>query len=1085
VSSSLLDAARDPLFRVVLRGWILRGPQHLDGLLCVKAWAQQASPPQPWPQRLKPWLEHAAEVLENADTVWLRFAEPLPIACELLGGLLPLRRQGGVLSSAEIDPAPASVAAALKGTMILHLHGQRLGLALSSFSRVDIGTLWDLSAPALLDAVALPLQRAAPHGSKGLKTRSNVPFDPADARAGFDALRQRVEDLPSPGLLHRLNGALRNNIALLKPLLAIAAPLALVLLTAMLVRSTLFTEWAEPGPSAITPSPHPASDWTPLFGTLFWIALLTAFTALAIRKIPPRAPAVPVPAPEPAAASAKRITPAPARPGWLSRAIAWLFRSARRPAASSVLATTASPPTRPPIPRQRRWWDRVGAWLLGTARRPAASSAPATTASAPTRPPIPRERSWWGRVAAWLVWRTPLSRGLIREYEHRLRELDRLFKAGRLEEALKRAIALAGEQRSTEAAYGDMPLSGPAIRARLSLDLSGTQATASLPLSPSDYHHFLQLYRAAAQRALAAGDLENAIFIYAELLDDARGAIDILIKADQLETAARLAQARRLPPGFFIPLWFRAGHKRRALDLAARHEAFAELWKELKVEDPFRAVIGLEWARHLAASGDYARALAVSAEYHKDIPDLRREWIRTALKGPLQGELVARALIVLPWSEEDSDGPHGTFRQLLEVGENGAGERIRLAQALTNPALEKQAGNERFMARLPLIASHLILRLVVDEAEFGHDPSRSAAALRLSEYGSQFALRVDLRRLARVPKPHLAVTRSVELAPSPPLAAIIDAVVLPGQRILIAYRSGLVKLKRFSGNEIWRAQLNGLHGLVPIGIGHSILLIRDDLGERRLSVLETVPLRHRDLGAFPVRHYHPWASPETWLVFSGREALALNVLSLLADESTTRDGEFVRHWAIPMSEGGEPVLFLENPREVHFIYERCDRLVEWWSLQKSSLHISLRYWTNAPQVSDHIYDDSIALDHRQCLWAASSFSATFRTDVTRAEELEMIALAAADPDSLTDIQPVASPDAVHWRTESRGPYDVTFFARLQTSSAPFQVRFCGAQQVNAHPPADEPLTAVFDDLGRLLVIDVKQGTVLMTTEGMS
>jgi len=1069
LNCSILDEARDPLFRLIVRNWILRGRQRVDGLICVKAWSRKH-----WLELLLPWLDRAEEVQESASHVWLRFADPIEIDCELLGGLLPLRRQYGVLSSAEIDVPVASIATSLKETMILHLHGERYAVPLSSFSHVDIGGQWDMSAVTLLDAIALPLLNDD-DVRHILKTRVGVPFDPADAQAGFGDLRQRVVNAKGPGIWRRFADGWHNNVHLLKwfAVMALMIFIGGVIFTITKgmpdTTPTDIKRWPEIPP---TDAPFDTLNW------LIWIivAIIVFIIVLATLSVRTRAGANAL-ARNPGTATGPNS--ALVQQGWLRRLVNWMFSARSKRAAASAPSGTVGTAIGPNSALARSGWlRRVINWMLGARSKAASSTTPR-----PAGPATPRERGWLGRVAAWLVWHTPLRNALVQQYERHLQELDRLFQAGRLEEALKRALALSGEQdlqNKPKTAYGDMPLSGPLVRERLELDLSGARATSRVPLSREAYEHFLRLYRDQAKRLFEAGDLESAIFVYAELLNDAKGAIDLLIKAGRLETAARLAQARRLPPGFFIPLWFRAGNKQRALDLAARHEAFAELWKELKPGDPFRAVVGLEWARRLAASGHYGRALAISDELTDDVTAERQEWIRRALQGPRQGELIARALIILPWRSDESEGPYTAFQQLLQAGPDFAEERVTLAELLVNPAFEKRGRGDQFTARLPLLAHHLAKRLAVDEAEFGHDSRRAVAALRLSEEGRQFAFRVDLRRSSRVPKPHLAPAQtSLELMPSPALAAIIDAVVVSGRRVLIAYHSGLVKLVDFAGREIWREQVNGLHGLVPVGMGHTVLLVRDDLGERRLSVLETAPLRHRDLGRFPVAFYHPWASADTWLVFSGRNALCIDVASLLGGETVSSDSEFVKHWAIPMSEPGRPLFFLDKPGEVHFVYERRDGLVEWWSLQKSSLGIACLYWTNPPRDAGDLAVSVDFIVSSNSLWtSASALLAAKIKSANREEELDMIAQVQPGQPPLVSIQPAASLEALRWRASGheRG---IEWFGRSSISKEPFRVNFIGAEWVHAHPHLHDPLTTVFDELGRLLVIDVKESKVLM------
>ena len=55
----------------------------------------------------------------------------------------------------------------------------------------------------------------------------------------------------------------------------------------------------------------------------------------------------------------------------------------------------------------------------------------------------------------------------------RFEEIERLFRQGRIDEALRKAIALSAGQPRPGGLFGDLPLGGPGTRARL--DLQGLE----------------------------------------------------------------------------------------------------------------------------------------------------------------------------------------------------------------------------------------------------------------------------------------------------------------------------------------------------------------------------------------------------------------------------------------------------------------------------------------------------------------------------------------------------------------------------------------------------------------------------------
>lgn len=1049
LAASPLERARAPLARLVVRDFILRGRQRLDGLVCIKAWAGPD-----WPRRLLPWLDQAVELSQGEDVVLLRFEMPVEIDCAELAGLLPLKRQHGVLASAALDVPDDEVAKALAGRLVLVLHGERRLVAQSRLRLLAVADLWAMTA-RVAPAIALPLLAPALHPRPRLRTQAAVPFEAGDVDAGFAEIRASLSRIEPPGWWQRLltgrkpaGGFVLGSV--------IAGITALVLLVVSFLPAMLQTsKRPAPNPWAVPERPGWGDALTDV------LERLPVLISALFDMVTPFLPLI-------------FLVFFVGRVFWRSGPVA------SAPGQAGTVGQKAGRPS---------WFGRLLARLRR--RKPVAPGLSASAGAAASPPARPRERGLLGRLQAWLVWNTPLRKDIQRQYALRLREVEWLFAQGRIEEALKKALAFADEHdtqafRKLLQAYGDLPLQGPGLREQLTLNFSGIQPASSGGVGPAAYAHFTNLYREQAKALVALGDIERAVFIHAELLNDARGAVDLLVAQDRLETAARLAQARRLPPGLFIPLWFRAGDKQRALALAARHEAFQELWKELRPEDPFRVVLAGAWARRLADIGQFGRALEVTDGLDGDYRTERLAWLRQGLQSAPDGVMLARALKALAWNEREDTGPYAIFQRML--GEAGAAEdRVQLARALCNRACERAADGPAFRARLPLLAHHLTRRLIVDEADLGHQHARAEAAAQLSEAGGQFALRVDLRRLAKLPAPEVERLSGMTLPACAPLATIVAAAVVPGRRVLIGYRSGLVKLMSFEGRELWRSQVNGLHGLVPVAEGHQVLLVRDDFGERHLSVVDTQHPHHRDLGLFPIDVYHAWAAEDGWLVTSGHEVLCLDVPPLLRGEALDgRDGP-LRHWAVPMSEPGRVLFFLERPGDVDFAYLRQDGLVEWWWLDKRTLKVGCQFWINPPRQREGgeavvtVHTASAAGQHANfTVWTDNGPEASpTRQPATRELELRLLAEHAnAPPAPLIALAPTTVAAGVYWKAIPRdGGFGWSGWALGARHY--FTIEFEGAAWCQASSCRGQPVTAVFDDLGRLVVVDIRERQVLM------
>ncbi|MBI5493643.1 MAG: hypothetical protein HY904_01370 [Deltaproteobacteria bacterium] len=306
--------------------------------------------------------------------------------------------------------------------------------------------------------------------------------------------------------------------------------------------------------------------------------------------------------------------------------------------------------------------------------------------------------AWLQRLGRWLdgvVARSSLGALVGRRYAAYLARLAEMFERGELGEALRHAIPLGGESAGgTGWSWGL-----PSPRADLSIAPWRGAASSSMALGPDVYDYMRRMYRAAFERLVGLGRLDEAAFILAELLGDAHEAVAFLEKHGRLKLAAELAEARGLPPGLVVRQLFIAGDVERAVDVARRSGAFADAVARLEKTDATQAAaLRVLWASALADAGDTLRAVAVVWE----VPTLRRlakDWLQRAVEGG--GEAGATALgrlleldpalfdsvklrVTALAADDDATAPAARVAALATLKETAAG-RV-LARALVRAA---------------------------------------------------------------------------------------------------------------------------------------------------------------------------------------------------------------------------------------------------------------------------------------------------------------------------------------------------------------------------------------------------------------
>ncbi|WP_043764304.1 hypothetical protein [Methylobacterium sp. 88A] len=693
---------------------------------------------------------------------------------------------------------------------------------------------------------------------------------------------------------------------------------------------------------------------------------------------------------------------------------------------------------------------------------------------------------FWRKAAAWLAWRSPYAGHLRRLYARRLTEVERLFAAGRIEEALHRAVGLA-PPANPATTFADLPLTGPGLRESISLDLK-PQRASRLGLDPAVEERLRLLYGEQATALRETGDIERAAFVLDQLAGNPHAAVQLLAETGQIETAARLAEARRLGPGIAIPLWFRAGQAKRALALAARHDAHEELWKELPPGDPFRPVLAEAWAERLAGIGafDHAAALAFG------VPALtgRREaWIRQALAdgGRPAPESLARALRALPWDAQSVDPLYAAFAELLVApGLEGAARRLALAAHWLDPAFEggpPQPPNPAFS----LLCRGLTRRLAVDDGALGHDPERARLAGRLAEAGGQVALRQHLRRLQTRP-PHLGQSASgpITIPDGPALAEITDTALLAGGRLLVGYRSGLVRLLGRSGRERWRGQVDGLMGFATIGAGARAFILRQTLDGPALLLLDSDAGRLTLLCPLPVTHWQAHADETGWLVFDGEGLVCLDTASLLACGGAGGDAWVptsgpAHHWRLPMTEPGRPLALASFPDGWFLVHARHDGLIEWWSLARKTLAVSCRFWTPPPCADGDVLGltegVAWALQNADTQRVLRAYPHTWTPATRDAEQRLMEAMARAEP---RPVPRLATMEGGHlWAATDIAAGAVWADVVGGKGKSGPTVRWHGSRSLRTRFALDGTAAAVFDERGRLVVLDPRTGQIAL------
>ncbi|HEY9411305.1 MAG TPA: hypothetical protein VIP77_17130 [Jiangellaceae bacterium] len=412
--------------------------------------------------------------------------------------------------------------------------------------------------------------------------------------------------------------------------------------------------------------------------------------------------------------------------------------------------------------------------------------------------------------------------GRHRAYLEKLtRQLDR----GDWDSALRNAVGLGQPDGMSPYRLG--------ARRRTSLTPTLYRPTGGSVVLIDEVIRLRELYQRAMQQLEKEHRVTEAAFVLNDLLDDPAAAVALLERHERFRLAAELAEARDLHPDLLVRLWWRAGDRGRATDIARSRGNFAGAVDRLGEVDPAGGHrLREDWVHDRQRVGDVVGA--VDAAWPES--SLRRLVMAdldtsSTLDTPTAGYLFAHLV-----AEQPTEANLQRAMTLLDDPSPAARPvRSRFVDALATVSCEDPSADRR----LSSAAMRSILRdsdaLVGDAMHV----ERTAKTLRRR---SDPLLRADLPPVPR----HADETGIVEVE-APPEAGqlpVFDAAALSSGALLVAHGDLGVRLLTPDGRVRARWDVP-THGLVVADHGSQALLLSTAGGDRTIHVLDLVTRRVR------------------------------------------------------------------------------------------------------------------------------------------------------------------------------------------------------------------------------------------------
>ncbi|HQZ36498.1 MAG TPA: bpX6 domain-containing protein [Ilumatobacteraceae bacterium] len=451
------------------------------------------------------------------------------------------------------------------------------------------------------------------------------------------------------------------------------------------------------------------------------------------------------------------------------------------------------------------------------------------------------------------VMRSPAAGFVNRKHAQYIEELTRQFRSGDLDEALHRAIPLGGELSAA------LSLKLPQRRTDLQISAGGRSAT-SVPYGSTIQQHLHAVYRQAAKDLEAAGKIDQAAYVLAELLRDAPGCVAMLERHHRFDSAARIAEQRQLDAGTIVRLWWLAKDKKRAISVARRHGAFAAALARLDKVDPQAGdELRVEWIADLERAGDLLGAVEVA-------------WPKPSLH---------RLLVNIIPRGETLGGPSGGAMRAYGLALSSTDERVALALDLVQQSDDPTGELLGFLstfAKVPAAAPATDRRLAT--AYIRTNPIESSGSVK-SGWWWKIRGRADTALVADLPTGKQRPPDSnlpMHLPALPPgQLAISDAAALPSGEVLVALGSLGCRLFRRNGAAVAEWHEPTTHIVMADHGGSALLLDQRPNGEVDVRRLDLTTRRLRSYGTMELVSFADSFDGAQWLVVDRTNAAIVDL----------------------------------------------------------------------------------------------------------------------------------------------------------------------------------------------------------------
>lgn len=496
--------------------------------------------------------------------------------------------------------------------------------------------------------------------------------------------------------------------------------------------------------------------------------------------------------------------------------------------------------------------------------------APETRPGLTVRPQTPQEglspfQSWLKHMAARTLMLTGLARHIGQQQADYMARMMEMFEKGELDEALRHAIPLGGEQAGGRPLPPSLGVPGP----RTSLDITTAPAQSSLYGGIELFTDLKSLYRRAYEQLVRQGRIEEAAFVLAELLHASGEAVAFLEEHGKLQLAAEIAEARGLAPEMVVRQWILAGNQERAVRIARKHHAFGAAVELLQHKNPQQAVaLRRLWAEANAETGDYVAAV----DLLWPDPTLRAEtlrWMREALAfgGVPAARMLPRLLELTP---DDPELQPRILAFLAEEEPEQAPDRKEFAQSLA--ALDPTPRSATL--------ARAALRAVVRDAFLTPHLTDRELVRQLNSYGADASLRADLPTLPTETMAEGLDRRETPLelewaAQDIGALPLSDAALLPNGRCLVALGEAGVRLLARDGRAVAHFD-QPAQRLVVADSGTRAIAIASRGTVLRLARIDPVRLQAAHWCETMLQAFAPDYDGSLWFVATQHDLLAID-----------------------------------------------------------------------------------------------------------------------------------------------------------------------------------------------------------------